>query len=358
VAEGTWDLEEELMRIFVYEYTCCGGFTDGQVANPLHMEGWAIVCALLEDFRQTPGVEVVTLLAERLPWEPTSVLCRRVDSSDEGEAFRDLARSADYSLVVAPEFDDLLFTRCSWVLEAGGRLLGPSPNAVKLAGDKLGLAQHLQAQGVTTPECRPASVAEHYPLSSYPLVWKPRYGAGSQATFLVANPEQLKACTQQAAAEGWRGEALVQRYIPGQPASTAFLVGPQQLMQLLPGSQRLSTDGRFHYLGGSIPLPAPLARRAFHLAEQAVRAVPGLLGYVGVDLVLGPPANGAEDAVIEINPRLTTSYIGLRTLCETNLAGLMLDVVGGKPVPARPTWRTARVDFDANGTTILQPHQE
>ena len=74
----------------------------------------------------------------------------------------------------------------------------------------------------------------------------------------------------------------------------------------------MSDDGRFVYLGGSLPLPHALASRATRLAQQAVAALPDPLGYVGVDLVLGADADGADDYVIEINPRLTTSYIGLR----------------------------------------------
>ena len=44
-------------------------------------------------------------------------------------------------------------------------------------------------------------------------------------------------------------------------------------------------------------MPPALAERAVRLAEHAVAAVPGLFGYVGVDLVLGDQA----DFVIEID---------------------------------------------------------
>jgi predicted ATP-grasp superfamily ATP-dependent carboligase len=52
------------------------------------------------------------------------------------------------------------------------------------------------------------------------------------------------------------------------------------------------------------------------------------MGYIGVDMVVG--RSEAEDAVIEINPRLTTSYVGLRTICQENLAQAMLDVACGE----------------------------
>ena len=57
-----------------------------------------------------------------------------------------------------------------------------------------------------------------------------------------------------------------------------------------------------------------------------------LIGYVGVDLVLGVAGDGGDDAVIEINPRLTTSYLALRRLLRTNLAAAMLAVARGDHV--------------------------
>ena len=73
----------------------------------------------------------------------------------------------------------------------------------------------------------------------------------------------------------------------------------------------------------------PFATRACTLAEQALRTVPGLRGFVGVDLVLQNSVDdqaGSQDVVIELNPRMTMSYIGLRALCRQNLASLLFDI--------------------------------
>ena len=113
--------------------------------------------------------------------------------------------------------------------------------------------------------------------------------------------------SSRAAAEGWRGELIRQTFVPGMAASVAFLIGPGRCVPLAPAAQHLSDDGRFRYLGGSVPLTAELSERAIRAGRRAVEAIGGLRGYVGVDVVLGD-----TDQVIEINPRLTTSYVGLR----------------------------------------------
>ena len=98
-------------------------------------------------------------------------------------------------------------------------------------------------------------------------------------------------------------------------------------------------------------MPAVLRKRAVRLAHAAIAGIEGLQGYVGVDLVLGAAPDGTRDYAIEINPRLTTSYIGLRQLCRSNLAQAWLDVLDGRDVVL--DWEEGPVEFRADGTVLL-----
>jgi predicted ATP-grasp superfamily ATP-dependent carboligase len=73
--------------------------------------------------------------------------------------------------------------------------------------------------------------------------------------------------------------------------------------------------------------------------------VPGLSGYVGVDVVLG---DDDRDWAIEINPRLTTSYVGLRAIAKFNLAEAMLAVVQDQPLP-EIAWHGRQIEFTQDG---------
>jgi predicted ATP-grasp superfamily ATP-dependent carboligase len=68
-----------------------------------------------------------------------------------------------------------------------------------------------------------------------------------------------------------------------------------------------------------------------------------------VDLVLGEAADGSQDQVIEMNPRLTTSYVGLRHLTATNLAEALLRLAAGERI-APPDWHPGVVRFWPDGT--------
>src|SRR4051794_33295079 len=139
------------MRIFVYEHISAGGLGPDNPASLLR-EGRAMLDAVADDFGRVPGVSVVT--------------------PDHGGDFRARVRTTDATLVIAPEFDDLLLTRSRWVLEEGGRLLGSLPGAVELCGDKWGLYQHWRRCGVRTPLTALAGEAV-----AFPRVCKPRHGA-------------------------------------------------------------------------------------------------------------------------------------------------------------------------------------
>jgi predicted ATP-grasp superfamily ATP-dependent carboligase len=136
-------------------------------------------------------------------------------------------------------------------------------------------------------------------------------------------------------------------------ASVAVLCGPTSKVALVPCKQRLSSDGRLRYLGGELPLAAGLADRAVTLAKRALTALPSTVGYVGVDMVLGSDPHGGDDAVIEVNPRLTTSYVGLRAAAQSNLAAAMLRIGQGESPSVAFTQRP--IEFDPAGNVSFIP---
>jgi tyramine---L-glutamate ligase len=299
------------------------------VPNSLRREGRAMLDAVVADFERVAETSVVTL----------------IDEACQPNRFHELAASCDWTLVIAPEFDDRLANRAQTVLDAGGRLLGPLPGAIRLTADKLQLARVWHHRAVAHPPTFPHNVKD-LPSLPFPWVLKPRDGAGSQNIFLAfrdSDPEQI------ARQEWTKCEMLLQQYVFGQAVSVAVLIGAQQIIPLAPCRQHLE-GWNLRYEGGSLPLPPPLAERATKLALQAVAGIPGLQGYVGVDLVLG---DDGADFAIEINPRLTTSYIGLRQLCEQNLAELMLRAVRGEKIET-PAWKAGEVHFQADGAIRMQ----
>lgn len=308
-----------------------------------------MISALAADFLSRSDTRVVLLRDARLKDvpPPANWVVEIRGAEEEWAALRRLAREADWTVLIAPEFKRTLLDRCRAVEAAGGRLLSPNSAFIEWASDKHRCAQRLIEAGVSAPIGIRLRPGEPLPKDfRYPAVVKPCDGAGSQGVQWLASAE----ATYDASELGTH--ARLERSYPGLAASVAVLCGPRQMLPLPACRQRLTDDGRFRYLGGETPLSESLSQRAQRLALAAVQALPATIGYVGVDLVLGEQADGREDVVVEINPRLTTSYVGLRQLATTNLAAAMVGIAEGRP--AELSFTPQLVQFHADGQVVIR----
>jgi predicted ATP-grasp superfamily ATP-dependent carboligase len=310
---------DRVRTVFLFEFVTGGGLAGSDLPPSWAAEGHAMRRALAEDFAAVAGVEVVQTLDRRFEPEPGQGRTIVVGPNDEERTFLRLAAEADHTLVVAPETELFLLDRTEAVERLGtGRLISCGSLAVRLAGNKYETARLLAQHGLPTPPTfwrgqadrlvddlrlhfhRPgAPVGDTLPL---PAVLKSNDGAGSIDTFLVADFDSIP--------QGADGDIL-QPFVAGEPWSASFLIGADGRAHLVgQGRQRMEiVGGRFTYLGGEVPAgPAecdPALRRA-------VEALPGARGWVGVDFLRDPQTGAAT--ILEINPRLTTSFVGLRRL--------------------------------------------
>ncbi len=321
------------MHVFVYEDLTAQGLgrAPNSPGHSMYLEGRAMRDAIAEDLSRVEDVEVSVVAEEDVPLPQ--------DGFEQG------SREADWTFLIAPELGGRLLHLAASVERVGGRLLGPSVEAIRLTSDKVALFEFWRKRGVPTP-----ATTEREPgmCEAFPVVWKPRDGAGSTRTYLLQSSQDVVRVRASLSLDKDVGPRIMQEYVPGLAASISFLCGPQLHLALPPASQLLSSDGSFQYLGGEIPLEPRLAERALQLGRLALQDLPGLLGFIGIDLVLGDREDGSRDFAIEINPRLTTSYLGLRELASTNLAETLLALVQNERIkPFR--WKNTHIRFGTGG---------
>lgn len=319
---------------------------DRPLPSTLVREGAAMLRAVVGDFVAL-GAKVVTLrdarLEARLPTGVESIVAggRFLDAFDACLA------TGDAALVIAPETGGVL-TELTERVEAAGLLnLGSSSAAVSVAGDKLATLQRAAAAGVLVPPTWSVAEPAEVRALGLPVVLKPRDGAGAVGLRLVQDPARLDGCWAAASAESAAG-VLAQRYVRGHHASVSLVCAEGEPSALSLNGQTIEEGESFEYQGGVVPLEHPAPARALDVAVRAARAIPGLRGYVGVDLVLGD-----EPVLMEINPRLTTAYVGLRAAVDQNLAGLLVAAAEGRRVAPPPLVR--RIRFTAAGDVASAP---
>lgn len=288
--------------------------------------------ALLTDLLRLEEHQFLVLIdrrrVDRLPLHPR---LRVMDAQRSyRRIFTEMVEEADAALLIAPETDGLLEGITAIVEARGKLLLGSSTAGVKAAGDKALTYRLLKANGIPTPETHsvrqsddPVPLARHL---GYPVVVKPLDGVGCQSVFVARQGTELRRAFAATRRERGLQTVLLQSYARGVHASVSLLTDGVRCLPLTLNLQEITGRTRLRYRGGHVPLDHPLRSLAFRRAGEVVSAIPGLKGYVGIDLVL----TERDAVVIEVNPRLTTSYVGIRKVLQTNLAALILDAVAGK----------------------------
>ncbi len=190
-------------------------------------------------------------------------------------------------------------------------------------------------------------------MKDQPAILKPRDGAGADGVRIVQLRHQLFEDLPQQCSDNDRW--ILQPLIPGVACSVGFIGGGQRgSTTILPPARqnvRVNAD-QLSYHGGQIPCESALASRITPVAEKIAVALGAFDGYVGADLLVDPSAPEVSEAsvrVVEINPRLCTSYVGYRAIAEDNLAAWMLQQHASTTI----RWKAGAAIFSANGETHL-----
>jgi predicted ATP-grasp superfamily ATP-dependent carboligase len=293
---------------------------------------------------------VVTTTDRRFPLRnvPKSVEAVTLPPGN-GALLDGLLASVDAVWIVAPETGGGLEELAARAERHGARILGSPSDAIRRASDKVRLPALLARGGVAHPEtCVVSSEAEARLAAAalgFPVVLKPARGAGSAGVSLIRSQRALGAALVAARRVAAGDRLLAQRYIPGVAASVSLLADGRRAVVLAVNGQSLGSPA-FSYRGGVTPLRHPLADRAATVARRACEAIRGLRGYIGVDVVL----SDREAVVIEVNPRLTTAYLGVRAATDENVAGLALEACAGR-LPRAPRVRR-RAHFTGAGRVL------
>jgi predicted ATP-grasp superfamily ATP-dependent carboligase len=80
-----------------------------------------------------------------------------------------------------------------------------------------------------------------------------------------------------------------------------------------------------------VPFEHEMKQKAFKTAEKVIDCFPGLKGYIGVDLIL----NEKGPVIVDVNPRLTTSFIGLSRVAGFNFGDAITNAALKNELPTK-----------------------
>lgn len=270
---------------------------------------------LVADLADLPGVTVDTAIDEDEVDVPTARIHRVRSALEAHAAWQRLTAAADLFWPIAPESADTLETIVAAARRIGCRVLASDLSTIEVAARKSATAQLLEEHGIPCVPTQPADAP--IPASTHGWVIKPDDGVGCENTWHFATRDAVRRWRDRHSFPGY----IIQPFVPGTPMSLSILAQDGEAWVLSCNVQDVRCDeGSFAYCGGWTG-GAEHRREALEpMAVEIARALPGLWGYIGVDLIDGPDG----PVVLEINPRLTTSYTGLRASIGRNPAELVL----------------------------------
>ncbi len=305
------------MRVFVFEFITGGGCVNDEMVPSLKAEGDLMLNAIVRDLSELESVDVLVMRDARLDSFPLPAKICWVED-DWWNIWLDCVESADAVLPIAPETNGILESLCRTVEESGKLLLNSSAEAVAVASSKKATVDCLALQGV--PVIPTWRFGSHPRFSEQPLVVKPDQGVGCQDIHIIADEAAL---IDYVDSRDSLIEWVVQPYMVGQAISMSIMVGQSCVCLVGTNIQRVvQMDDGFYLLGCAVNGLKSHQGELLDLAKGISEAIPGLWGYVGVDLILteqGP-------VVLEINPRLTTAYVGLSQSTGMNLGAMLVQM--------------------------------
>ena len=305
------------MKILVSEFITGGGLIGEPLPSSLAKEGQMMLRAIASDLHDLNDVEIeITFDPRCSAVELPGNIKAHVIESDYLESFRSLCRNVDAVFPIAPESDSFLEIVSQIIKEEKTLLLGSSPDVIKLVSSKAKTADFLADHNIPIIE---SFIANNKDLPSSNSGWivKPDIGAGSEHVFFCETKDQVESAVSQTK------KAIVQPMIKGSPASLSMLCNKGECCVIGYNEQMIEwQDNRLRYAGTKVNSLLDQKARLDQLAESVSTALPDLRGYVGMDLII----NNDQITVVEINPRLTTSYVALKESIGENPAKMILDI--------------------------------
>lgn len=319
------------MKVLVYEYVTGGGPI--APSSSLAGEGALMLGALLDDLAEIPGVRPMVMLDRLAPVvgvrNHTTEWLRLAPGEAAQERFLTEIHRVDAVWPIAPETGGVLERLCLAVEAAEKALLTSPSRAVGMTASKLKTVTRLASQGVPVIPTQPCDFKVATPHFAYPIVVKADDGAGCEDSCIIRGAAQWESLRHGSDMVN----PIMQPLVAGESLSLSGLFAHGEARLLSVNRQHIDQQlDRFQLNGCSVNALTDREGQFTEILKRTAAAFPELWGYAGIDLLM----NEAGLWVLEINPRLTSSYAGLRSGLGVNPASLVMDLHASGRLPTLP----------------------
>ncbi|TET58378.1 MAG: ATP-grasp domain-containing protein [Promethearchaeota archaeon] len=327
--------------IFIFEFVSGGGFSQVNIPTSLFCEGFGMLRSIIADFKAL-DFEIHTILDFRIFF-----LSKFLQADDTKKVnlnenyitiFKNIAQKCKYTFIIAPESSNILFELTKISKNCNNIILSTNLRGIKLGSSKIKTYNFFKKNKVFTPRTYKIPytnnkllldvdfIIQKYRELRCPIVIKPEDGVGAESIYYFENENHIvDFCSNSDRIIDTNRTFILQEYIKGRDLSSS-LIGISNLdmnpIILSVNSQEIIIKNlKSEYFGGYTPLEnyeEIKKKLSFVIKSMDLSKIEG---YFGIDFI-EKQTNSFH--FIEINPRLTTSYIGVRNIINLNCAELIL----------------------------------
>ncbi len=326
--------------IFIFEFVSGGGFSQVNIPTSLFCEGFGMLRSIIADFKAL-GFEIHTLLDFRIFFLSKFLQADVIRKIDEHEnylkGFKNLVKICKYVFIIAPETSKILYELTKLVKNYNKIILSTNLYAIKNCTSKLMTYNLFKKSRILTPktyripyikkQLDKEFILQKFKTLQCPIVIKPEDGVGAESIHYFEKESQILNFLRNYKLNSSKTSYFIlQEFIEGEDLSIS-LIGNQNLnaipIVLSVNSQDINIKNiKSEYFGGYTPLVnhKEITKQLFNILKKI--SLLKIEGYFGIDFI---QKHDYSFSFIEINPRLTTSYIGLRNIINMNCAELILN---------------------------------
>ncbi len=334
--------------IFIFEFIAGGGFNKEEIPSSLFCEGFGMLKSIISDFKAL-NFNVRTLLDHRITFLSHFLQADKIINVNSDDHylnfFKGLVRECKYCFIIAPEFSNILYNLTKIVKDNKKILLSIDLEGIELATSKILTHEFFKSNEIKTPRTFLIPfkkqvldiefIIKKFKNFNCPIIIKPDDGIGAESIYYFETEDQISAFFQEKNDQiDFKRRYILQEFIEGEDLSISLIgtkinenkqaenpiiigINYQNIFikDLKKGSE---------YLGGITPIPLVNYEVIIDELESDIKKIhlPKFNGYFGVDFIR---KDDKTIYFIEINPRLTTSYIGIRKVINVNPAKLILE---------------------------------
>ena len=315
-----------MKNILIYEYITGGGIINEDLTHDLLYEAKLILESLINDFSKLKTINFKYLLDYRLKDKYGS--SNSIIVKDSGYNFlSDIYKNFNYVLPILPESHNILYHYSRFLEKNKIKKILSSSETIKVMSDKKLFSNFCKKSEIK----HPLLISDISKIKKNKLyVIKDRFGAGCSYIQIISGKDIERFDSK---------KYIIQEYIKGQSFSASIFCSKGNFTILSLNEHQVKKKRNNYIKINEIIVNKNISDnpKIYGLINKLKKSISTLSGYIGIDFIM----TNDDIYIIELNPRITTSFTKLNSTLGINLA----ELINNSSIIAPICGKTSRINL-------------